>query len=63
VSVLNVALGLINLCGGGEILFSVDLLDVFRGGGSCLGGNTQGVGSHIGDKTHGAHSGNVDALV
>ena len=63
VSVLHVSFGFIHLCGGRQILFSVSLLNIFRRCGFGLCGNTKRVGSHIGDKTHGAHSGNIHAFI
>ena len=61
--VLGAGLGL-ELAGlAGVIVLAVAALDKAPGGGGGLVGQAQGVGTHIGDQTHGALPGDVNALV
>ena len=61
--VLGVALGLEFPGLGGTVGGAVPLDDEAPGGGHRLVGQAQGVGTHIGDKTHRPLAGDVDALV
>ena len=63
VSVLCAGFCFISLVGAGKIFFAVGLFNIVCCGLFCFRGNSKRVGSHIGDKTDRAHSGNVDTFV
>ena len=63
VGVLGAALGLEMPSGGGIILRAIPVVDkVFRGGQGLLR-QSERVGTHIGDETHRALAGDVNALI
>ena len=61
--ILGAALGLEVPGGGGVVLRAIPVVDKILGGGQGLLRQTEGVGTHIGDQTHCALAGDVDALV
>ena len=63
VGVLGVGPGLVRPGFFRNIGAAVSLADIAPGGVRRLLGQAQGVGTHIGDQTHGAHAGDVHTLI
>ena len=61
--VLGTGLGLEAAGGVGEVLLAVADPGKLPGGGDGILGNTQGVGTHVGDQTHSAFALNVHAFI
>ena len=63
VGVLSPGLGLVLAEGVGAVIAAVAAVDQLPGGHLGLAGDAQGVGTHVGDETHGALAGNLHALI
>ena len=63
VGILRSALGLVLAGLGGAVCLAIALGNEAAGGALCLSRDAQRVGTHIGDKTYGAHARDIHALV